>query len=233
MILAAPFLQELAAFLALRPDAPAAEAGAALWPGLAGAARAGALSTAVARLRRWLGPASDGGDRLPRHAAGDRLALHDVGSDVRAWEALVGDDVSSVATEDLERALELVRGAPFAGARPGRYAWAEPERQGLSARVVDVACEVGRRRLLEGRWRAAQHAVGVGLRAEPAHEALWRLRVLAAHESRDAASETAAVQGLLTATDTLGGDLTPRTTQLLAALRHPGSEFDGLMAGAL
>jgi len=225
-------LQELAAFLALRPDATTAEAGAALWPGPAEAARGGALSTAVARLRRWLGPASDGGDRLPRHAAGDRLTLHDVGSDVGAWDALVGE-VSSAATEDLERALELVRGAPFAGARPGRYAWAEPDRQGLSARVVDVACEVGRRRVLEGRWRAAERAVAVGLRVEPAHEALWRLRVLAAHESRDAASETAAVQGLLTATESLGGDLTPRTAQLLAALQHPGSEFDGLMAGAL
>ncbi|MFE5337659.1 LysM peptidoglycan-binding domain-containing protein [Isoptericola sp. NPDC056573] len=228
-----PRLQELAAFLALRPGATAAEAGAALWPGLAEAARAGALSTAVARLRRWLGPASDGGERLPRDASGGRLTLHDVGSDLRSWETLVGDDVTSAATEDLERALELVRGAPFAGARPGRYAWAEPDRQRLSARVVDVACEAARRRVLEGRWRAAEQAVGVGLRAEPTHEALWRLRVLAAHESRDAASETAAVQGLLTATESLGGDLTPRTAQLLAALRHPGSEFDGLMAGAL
>ncbi|MEL7975192.1 LysM peptidoglycan-binding domain-containing protein [Isoptericola sp. F-RaC21] len=226
-------LLELAAHLALHPGTTSAEVGAALWPERTEEARAAALSTAVARLRRWLGPASDGRDRLPRHAADDRLALHDVGSDVRAWAALVGDDASAAATEDLERALDLVRGAPFAGSRPRRYAWAEADRLGLSARVVDVACEVARRRVLEGRWRAAERAVAVGLRVEPAHEALWRLRVLAAHESRDPASETAAVHGLLTATESLGGDLTPRTAQLLAALQHPGSEFDGLMAGAL
>lgn len=227
-----PRLLELAAFLALHPGATAEATGAALWPALAEEARAGAVATAVARLRRWLGPASDGGERLPRHT-GDRLALHDVGADVREWSTLVGDDVASAPTEDLERALDLVRGAPFTAGRPGRYAWAEPDRQRLSARVVDAACEVARRRVLEGRWRAAEHAVGVGLRVEPTHEALWRLRVLAAHESRDATTETAAVQGLLTATEPLGGDLTPRTAQLLAALQHPGSEFDGLMARAL
>ena len=52
----------------------------------------------------------------------------------------------------------LVRGRPFDGVHPRRYAWADTLRQQMSAQIVDVAYELGRRRLLSGRWQAAEAA---------------------------------------------------------------------------
>jgi hypothetical protein len=98
---------------------------------------------------------------------------------------------------------------------------------------VDASYALAKRRLLEGRWRSAEEAVAVGLRVEPAQESLWRVRILAAHESRDAGAETEAIESLLGITERLECDLQPETEQLLAALKSPGAGFDRLMVDAL
>nr|WP_216645524.1 LysM peptidoglycan-binding domain-containing protein [Isoptericola halotolerans] len=189
--------------------------------------------TELSKLRRWLGAAPDGTEFLPRHPAGTGYRFHPaVSADVVDWDGLIGRHPADASTEDLQSALALVRGAPFDVVHRHRYVWAEPERQRLVAEIVDVSYELARRRLLEGRWRAAERAVAVGLSVEPAQECLWRMRILAAHQSRDVDTESRAVQGLLTVTDQLACDLEPQTAQLLAALQHPHGEFDRMMADA-
>lgn len=59
------------------------------------------------------------------------------------------------------------------------------------------------------------------------------MRILAAHESRNAAAEEEAIDRMLTITEELECDLEPETETLLAALQNPRTEFDQLMANAL
>jgi DNA-binding SARP family transcriptional activator len=143
-----------------------------------------------------------------------------VTTDWGTWTGLLAGGVLTASTERLEAALGLVRGRPFDGAHPRRYGWAEPLRQQMVSEIVDASYELARRRLMDGRWRAAEAAVVTGLAIDPALERLWRLRILAAHESRDPAAEREAIERMLAITDDLGGDLEPETAALLAALRR-------------
>ncbi|MFE7506714.1 LysM peptidoglycan-binding domain-containing protein [Promicromonospora sp. NPDC057488] len=227
-------LLELAAFLVLHPGTTRTEIDDALWPDRAGSDNLSARNAATSRLRRWLGQDADGQEYLPRHQPdGGHGLLPSVTSDVGEWDALLGGAPLEAAPEDLEAALALVRAVPFDGTHGRRYAWAEPLRQRLVAEIVDASFALAKRRLLEGRWRSAEEAVVVGLRVEPAQESLWRIRILAAHESRDPAAESEAIERLLSITERLECDLQPETEQLLAALKSPGAGFDRLMVEAL
>ncbi|MGB8382235.1 MAG: bacterial transcriptional activator domain-containing protein, partial [Dermatophilaceae bacterium] len=127
-------------------------------------------------------------------------------------------------SENLEAALKLVRGRPFAG-RPTRYyAWTETIAHRLISEIVDASYELGRRRLMEGRYQAAEAAVVIGLSIEPAQERLWRIRILAAHESRNPATTKEAVDRMLTIARELECDLEPETEQLLEALSDPTAQ---------
>ncbi|WP_277211453.1 LysM peptidoglycan-binding domain-containing protein [Isoptericola croceus] len=228
-----PRLLEVAAYLVLHPGATGKVIARDVQPGQRSVSEAG-LSTQLSKLRRWLGTAPDGSEFLPRHQSGSGHVLHPaVSSDVGDWDLLIGGQPAAAPTENLESAIGLVGGEPFAGARGRRYAWAEPVRQRLVAEIVDASYELARRRILEGRWRAAEQAVAVGLSVEPAQESLWRMRILAAHQSRDVDTESRAVHALLTATGQLDCDLEPETARLLAALQHPRDGFDRLMANSL
>ena len=98
---------------------------------------------------------------------------------------------------------------------------------------LDASYELTRRRVMEGRWRAAEESVVIGLRVEPGQENLWRLRILAAHESGNTAAEQEAIERLLAITESLGCDLRPETDQLLAALKTPGTGPGDRLASAL
>ncbi|PUB29045.1 transcriptional activator [Promicromonospora sp. AC04] len=227
-------LLELATFLALHPGTTRTAIDAAIWPDRAGADNLSTRNAATSRLRRWVGQDADGQDYLPRHQAdGGHGFLPSVTTDAGEWDHLLGGAPLDASTENLEAALPLVRGVPFEGTHTRRYAWAEPIRQRLIAEIVDASYTLARRRLLEGRWRSAEAAVVVGLRVEPTQESLWRVRILAAHESRDAEAETEAIERLLSITERLECDLQPETEQLLAALKNPGAGFDRLMVDAL
>jgi len=227
-------LLELATFLALHPGATHTQIDEAIWPGKRSQDNVNTRNTATSKLRRWLGENRAGEDYLPRHTSGGGYSLLPaVGTDLAAWDDLMGGDPLSAPTGSLDAALRLVRGRPFEGHRPRTYAWSEQVEQRLISEIVDAAYELARRRLMDGRWRAAEEALVVGLRVEPAQERLWRMRILAAHESRDQAAETEAIDRLLTITDQLECDLEPETNDLLAALKRPGAEFDQLLATAL
>ena len=228
-------LLEYAAYLSLTPGTTHTAIDNAIWPDRRNEDNLNTRNTATSKLRRWVGtdPVS-GEEYLPRLQAGEGYAFHSaVTTDAGDWEQLLGHDPLNATTERLEEALALVRGIPFEGTHRKRYAWAEPIRQRLISEIVDASYELARRRLMDGRWRGAEEAVVVGLRIEPAQENLWRLRILAAHESRNTAAETEAIERLLTITEQLECDLEPETEQLLAALKTPGTDFDQLMANAL
>ena len=227
-------LLEYATYLALHPGASHTAIDDAIWPDRKTEDNLNTRNPATTKLRRWVGTAPDGQDYLPRHQAGEGYAfLPQVTTDADEWNNLLAQDPVNATTENLEAALRLVRGIPFEGTHRRRYAWAEPIKQQLISEIVDASSELARRRLMEGRWRAAEQAVVVGLRIEPAQENLWRLRILAAHESRNPAAEAEAIERLLTITEQLECDLEPETEQLLAALKNPGADFDRLMANAL
>ncbi|WP_081599723.1 LysM peptidoglycan-binding domain-containing protein [Cellulosimicrobium cellulans] len=227
-------LLEYATYLALNAGVSHTAIDDAIWPDRKTEDNLNTRNTATTKLRRWVGTNPEGRDYLPRHQAGGGYAfLPEVTTDVDAWDDLLHNAPASASTEDLEAALKLVRGIPFEGTHRKRYAWAEPVKQRLISEIVDASSELARRRLLEGRWRAAEQAVVVGLRIEPAQENLWRLRILAAHESRNQAAEAEAIDRLLTITEQLECDLEPETEHLLAALKNPGADFDRLMADAL
>ncbi|WP_166850879.1 LysM peptidoglycan-binding domain-containing protein [Isoptericola sp. BMS4] len=216
-------LLELAAYLALHPNATAPAIDDAIWPDRRTEDNLNTRNTATSKLRRWVGQDESGQDFLPRHAAGGGYGFtDDVTSDVGDWDALMGGDPLNASTENLEAALELVRGTPFEGTHRRRYAWSEPIRQRLVSEIVDASYALTKRRLMEGHWRAAEAAVTVGLLVDPAQEALWRLRILAAHESRNPAAEAEAIDRLLAITEELEVELEPETEQLLAELKNPG-----------
>src|SRR5699024_1709407 len=113
-------------------------------------------------------------------------------------------------------------------AHPRRYGWAEPVRQEMISAIVDGAWELGHRQLMSGRWSIVEQTMATGLGILPGCERLWRMRILAAHESRNPAAEDEAVSRLLSITDELGDDLEPETNELLQILKEPRTSFDRL-----
>src|SRR5690606_19638864 len=108
--------------------------------------------------------------------------LHEgVRTDWHLWCDLVGDDPREASSSSLDYALRLIRGRPFEGVKPGTYAWAQPLISEMLAQIEDCADEVGRRRLGEGRWLAAERAASVGLMCEPVSERLYRTQIRAAY----------------------------------------------------
>lgn len=227
-------LLEYAAYLALNAGATHTAIDDAIWPNRKSADNLNTRNTATSKLRSWLGRNPEGDDYLPRHQSGAGYGfLPSVRTDVDQWNDLLVDGPLNAPTENLHAALKLVRGRPFEGHHPRYYGWSERIAQRLISEIVDASYELSRRRLMEGRWRAAEEAVVIGLSIEPALERLWRMRILAAHESRNAAAEKEAIDRMLTITEELECDLEPETETLLAALQNPRTEFDQLMANAL
>lgn len=225
-------LTELAAFLALHPGCDHTAIDAAQWPGQR--VSDNTRNTAMSKLRRWMGKTSGGEDYLPRYQAAVGYQMHEqVDTDWDQWHQLLPEGPSAATTEDLEQALTLVRGRPFDGVRARRYSWAETIKQTMISAVVDVSYELARRRLMDGRWRAAEAAVVVGLSIEPGMERLWRARILAAHASGNADAVQEAVDRMLAIADDLGGDLEDETEHLLAQLHESNKPSRGDLAAGL
>ncbi|MBK6871193.1 MAG: LysM peptidoglycan-binding domain-containing protein [Kineosporiaceae bacterium] len=216
-------LTELITYLALHPGAAHREIDEAIWPDRRTEDNLNTRHTATSKARSWLGRTDDDEDYLPRHAAErEYRLLPQVRTDWQLWLDLVADGAQATSTQDLETALALVRSRPFDGVHPKRYAWADRIRRRMITEIVDAAHEVGRRRLTEGRYRAAEAALAVGLAVEPGWEPLWRLRILTAHQAGNRAAVTEAIDRLLAITEALGSDLEPETLALLAAVRPNG-----------
>lgn len=218
-------LTEYAAYLALHPGASHTSIDEAIWPNRKTESNLNTRNTATAKLRKWVGKDPAGQDYLPRHPGPAGYAFTpQVRTDVDTWDELLAAGPLNAPSENLAAALKLVRGRPFAG-RPTRYyAWTETIAHRLICEIVDASYELGRRRLMEGRYRAAEAAVVIGLGIEPAQERLWRIRILAAHESRNPAATQEAIDRMLTIARELECDLEPETDQMLEALSDPTAQ---------
>jgi DNA-binding SARP family transcriptional activator len=225
-------LTEYAAYLALHPGTTAAAIDEAIWPDRRREDNQTTRHTATSRLRAWLDDDPEGNPYLPVHQGTHYAFLQDVRTDWDDWRALLPNGPLRAPADDLEGALSLVRGRPFDGAHPRRYAWAEPIRRTMIDQIVDAAHELARHHAREGNWRGAEDAVVIGLALDPALERLWRVRILAAHANDANTAAAESIDRMLTVTDDLGGDLEPETEDLLAAIRQ-GADLDQLTAIAL
>jgi two-component SAPR family response regulator len=177
---------ELVTWLAQHPQsATRAGARAALWAiDVSNASFSNVVSEARRALTRLASP-PEGGDWVARTYA-ERLPLH---PEVVLDADLVRRHLDRArrlpdpdAIEELQRALALVRGAPYAGRS---YLWPDAEAlpSTLTLLVTTVAAELGRRLLDAGDLDGVFAATAVGLDVLPGHEELIALR-LRAHAQR-------------------------------------------------
>ena len=187
----------------------------AIWPG--NRVTQNTRNTAISKLRRWFGSDERGEDYLPRVDNGYRFHPG-VGTDWDTWAQHIGPDPRIAGTDQLLRALELVRGQPFTGVNPRRYGWAEHLKQEMIAAIVDAAHELAQRGLRAGDPYLARKAATIGLQAEPGMEVLWRDRIEAEHLAGNRAGIEDAVARLTAITDDLGDDLEDATVSLIQEL---------------
>jgi len=134
----------------------------------------------VSRARTFLGYGLGGKERLVYSPVGYQLS-EDVTCDWGRFECWVTDarrQPPAEAAVSLRRALELVRGEPFGGALSSQFfEWVASEHldMTLSAKVVDVAQDLGELALRAGDFGTVMWAVEKGLQLEPTREEMFRL----------------------------------------------------------
>ncbi|MGW4221770.1 LysM peptidoglycan-binding domain-containing protein [Streptomyces bacillaris] len=215
---------ELVAFLALNPGADHHAVDDALWPGrVIGKQMRNAV---ISRTRSWLGKDTDGQAYLPRvQDTGDsryRLATA-VTCD---WSRFQKFARAGLARHDedgdlaLRRALALVRGRPFTGIAPQRYAWAEPTIQEMVSAIVDTAHELSERCRRADDIPSALWAARRGLLAAEENEMLHRQVFLAHHAAGDINALREAAARLTHINEHLlgGVDMESETAELLRNL---------------
>ncbi|MEV6653920.1 LysM peptidoglycan-binding domain-containing protein [Streptomyces sp. NPDC051219] len=215
---------ELVTFLALNPGVDHHGIDDALWPGRL--VNKQMRNAVISRTRSWLGKDADGQAHLPRvQDTGD--SRYRLGPAVTCdWTRFQRFARTGLARHDedgdlaLRRALALVRGRPFTGIDPQRYAWAEPAIQEMVSAVVDVAYELSTRRREADDIPGALWAAKRGLLAAEESEMLHRQIFLAHHGAgdidalREAAARLARINEQL-----LGGvDMEAETAELLRNL---------------
>lgn len=215
---------ELVTFLALNPGVDHHGIDDALWPGRL--VNKQMRNAVISRTRSWLGKDADGQAHLPRvQDTGD--SRYRLGPAVTCdWTRFQRFARTGLARHDedgdlaLRRALALVRGRPFTGIDPQRYAWAEPVIQEMVSAVVDVAYELSTRRREADDIPGALWAAKRGLLAAEESEMLHRQIFLAHHTAgdidalREAAARLARINEQL-----LGGvDMEAETAELLRNL---------------
>ncbi|MBV7674263.1 LysM peptidoglycan-binding domain-containing protein [Streptomyces halstedii] len=215
---------ELVAFLALNPGVDYHAVDDALWPGRL--VNKQMRNAVISRTRSWLGKDTDGHAYLPRvQDTGD--SRYRLSSTVTCdWTRFQRLARAGLARHDedgdlaLRRALSLVRGRPFTGIDPQRYAWAEPIIQEMVSAVVDVAYELSTRCREAGDIPGALWAARRGLLSAEESEMLHRQVFLAHHAAgdinalREAAARLVRINELV-----LGGvDMEAETAELLRNL---------------
>ncbi|MEW6473878.1 MAG: hypothetical protein AB1679_16625 [Actinomycetota bacterium] len=198
----------------------------ALWPD--DRAPQSSFNTTVTRARSRLGTAGDGSHHLPHVVATG--GIYRVGSRVTTDVVLLERHLVAAraaapeaALRILRSGLELVRGAPLAGARQG-YEWAYAE--GLIARIETLVGEAAHH-LAQLALEAhdpdlAQWAARQGLLASPGDEVLFRDRMLACDLAGNPAGVEAVMDELVAAAEALEpyDTLHPETVALYERLSH-------------
>ncbi|MFD8595501.1 LysM peptidoglycan-binding domain-containing protein [Kitasatospora sp. NPDC059646] len=225
-------LTELAAYLALRPGSEHAVIDRDIHPGAAHLdpkatveRLAEPLPVKLAALAAWLGTSPEGRDYLDPAPAETYTLAPTVGCDWDEFRSLYRRGMRSTSTTAdaaLAHALALVRGAPFAEAPAGTFAWAETERQDMLAAIVDTAHELAARRLQYGDHRTAEAAIFRALAVAPDVELLHR-DLFYAYASAGARDQLVrAVNRLDALSRRTGRDLDPDTVALLRDLLTGG-----------
>lgn len=192
----ANLLAALVAYLGTHDErpVPAQRLQNALWPlrddhPRAGEVKDGTLRTTVSRARRALGLDSTGAAHLSdarcgAYSLGPRFScdwrrFHRFASAARAAS-------SEEAIELLRQALVLVRGRPFEDAPP-IFGWAEAEQliSYMEVAIAEAAEDLAERARAAGDPAIATWAANQGLRALPAREALYRVKMQAAFDAGD------------------------------------------------
>ena len=177
---------ELITYLALRPGASQHQLDEALWPGVR--VSRGTRNPLVSRARAWLGTASDGQPYVAMLGEGQEYRLHPgVSCDWHDFCALARRGLAAGidGADDLEAALNLVRGRPFLGVNPAAYGWAEADAQDMISAIVNVAHTLAEAALELGDHRRARWAAARGISVEPIAEMLYRDAIRAAHVAGD------------------------------------------------
>lgn len=210
---------EAIAFLALHPWDDHTLLDEAMWPGQR--VRATNRSVLMHQARTWLGSDEHGRPHVGL-VAEEGYRLHQVDVDVARFRELVTTSSRSASSTALTQALRMVKGQPLSGVNPARYTWADVDRQELISQIAAAAEELTQRALAARQARVASWASAVGLRAEPASESLWRLRMQAAAATGHHQEVLTAAAALRSTLEPLG-ELEPDTLDLLTQLTRPGS----------
>lgn len=125
----------------------------------------------MSRLRTWLGADDEGMAYLPDAYTG-RLSLdHKVTSDWEHFAAILSGGVNTAGTLALRDALLLVRGEPL-GSFAFQWYWAQQWQADMVAMIVDTACVLADRALLQADPETALWAVSRGRLGAPVNDAL-------------------------------------------------------------
>ncbi|MFF3326947.1 LysM peptidoglycan-binding domain-containing protein [Streptomyces sp. NPDC002889] len=215
---------ELIAYLALNPGVDHHAIDDALWPGRL--VNKQMRNAVISRTRSWLDKDTDGNAHLPRvQDTGD--SRYRLGPAVACdWTRFQRFARTGLARHDedgdlaLRRALALVRGRPFTGIHPQRYAWAEPLIQEMVSAIVDVAYKLSTRRREADDIPGALWAAMRGLLAAEESEMLHRQIFLAHHAAGDIDALRAAAARLARINEQLlgGVDMEAETAELLRNL---------------
>lgn len=215
---------ELLAFLALHPGSDHHAVDAALWP--ASRVNKEMRNAVISRARSWLGTADDGTQHLPRvqntpdkrYRLGPHVTCDWMTFQLHARRGLA--DTTEDGDLALRRALALLRGRPFSGLDPQRYAWAEPAIQEMVSAITDVAVELSTRCRESGDIASALWAARQGLLAIDDSETLYRALFLAHHAAGDLDALREAAARLRRINDSIGGgvEMEADTAELLRNL---------------
>ena len=146
------------------------------------------LANTVSRARKALGADDDGNLYLPRVSPKGIYRLQaSVGTDVARFESLVSaarKNPNERGREQLQSALDLVRGTPFTGAAGDMFRWADfGLRTHIDCLVDTAAHELAERCLEVGDSDSAKRAVSTSLQLVGVCEQCYRLRLMAAAEN--------------------------------------------------
>ena len=214
---------ELIAFVATHPEASTEQVHDALWPGSDPARGTSSRNRLTTAARRWLGKDRAGHSYLVPATKGVYALTDTFASDWDEWLALIGTDPTTATTENLVRALGLVKGQPISGVKEKYYVWAETLRQEMIAAIGDAAHELATRALREGNTRNARLAAAIGRMVDPINEVFWRDALRAEHMAGDSTGVERLVTQLehaLTQIDPDYAEPEPETEELIEQLRR-------------
>lgn len=217
----------LAAFLSLHPGATAEQVHAAFWPNARpeGSAASSNRNKLATHTRRLLGQAEDGTVYFPAVTTTEGYRLDEsVLTDWQVFQELVGPDPVTASTPSLLAAMQLVRGEPFAHAKPRNIAWADELVQQMTQRICDAAHELVARSLASGNTEHARLAARAARAADPANEAAWRDAMLAEAAAGRRDEVARLVEGLHAYLEDFEDGLEPEeeTAELIEQLRNHG-----------